>query len=140
MSKSRGREEKLRQKKAERRKKKKLGNVTTPTNLWGVFWPFFTIKLGKNDIFGYKGTHHWSRWGLPQKNVPDEEVVQNRFLGGVSFVRFSSPLLFQAPLAFSVPKCPNLEKPISLDIFNLAWKRQSRLKISIYAFRNPHNT
>ena len=39
MSKSRGREEKLRQKKAERRKKKKLGNMKNPTFLWVFSWP-----------------------------------------------------------------------------------------------------
>ena len=37
MSKSRGREEKLRQKKAERRKKKKLGNMKENTFLVGAF-------------------------------------------------------------------------------------------------------
>ena len=37
MSKSRGREEKLRQKKAERTKKKKLGNMKNPHKFVGVF-------------------------------------------------------------------------------------------------------
>ena len=46
MSKSRGGEEKLRQKRAERRKKKKLGNMNSPPNLW-VFLAIFTINLGK---------------------------------------------------------------------------------------------
>ena len=49
MSKSRGREEKLRQKKAERAKKKKLGNMKNPHKFVGFFsWPILTIKLGKN--------------------------------------------------------------------------------------------
>ena len=48
MSKSRGREEKLRQKKAERRKKKKLGNMKNFHLSGGGFsWPTLTIKLGK---------------------------------------------------------------------------------------------
>ena len=41
MSKSRGREEKLRQKKAERAKKKKLGNMKNPHKSVGVFLGHF---------------------------------------------------------------------------------------------------
>ena len=51
MSKSRGREEKLGQKKAERRKKKKLGNMRTPTNLWGFFLADFNYKTGEKLRF-----------------------------------------------------------------------------------------
>ena len=47
MSKSRGREEKLRQKRAEKRKKKKLGKWKTPTFLWGFSWPILATKLGE---------------------------------------------------------------------------------------------
>ena len=51
MSKSRGREEKLRQKKAERRKKKKLGNMKTPTFLWEFFLADFNYKTGEKLRF-----------------------------------------------------------------------------------------
>ena len=51
MSKSRGREDKLRPKKAERRKKKKLGNMKTPINLWGVFLAIFYYKTGEKVKF-----------------------------------------------------------------------------------------
>ena len=51
MSKSRGRKEKLRQKKAERRKKKKLGNMKTPTFLWGFFLADFNYKTGEKLRF-----------------------------------------------------------------------------------------
>ena len=51
MSKSRGREEKLRQKKkAERRKKKKLGNMKTPTFLC-FFFADFNYKTGEKLRF-----------------------------------------------------------------------------------------
>ena len=62
MSKSRGRKEKLRQKKAERRKTKKLGNMKNPVFLWGFSWPILTIKLGKIEIFDQKVP---TSWGLP---------------------------------------------------------------------------
>ena len=52
MSKSRGREEKLRRKKAGTRKKKKLGNLKNPHLFGGGFsWPILTIQLGKIEIF-----------------------------------------------------------------------------------------
>ena len=54
MSKSREREDKLRQKAADRRKKKKLEDMKTPTFLVGFSWPTLTIKLGKIEIFDQK--------------------------------------------------------------------------------------
>ena len=51
MSKSRGREEKLRQKKAERRKKKKLGNMKKTHKFVG-FSGHLYYKTGEYEIFG----------------------------------------------------------------------------------------
>ena len=59
MSKSRGREEKLRQKKAERGKKKKLGNIKSPTFLWGFFLANFNCKTGEIEIFDQKVPTSW---------------------------------------------------------------------------------
>ena len=47
MSKSRGREEKLRQKKAERRKKETIWKHENPHVFVGISWPILAIKLGK---------------------------------------------------------------------------------------------
>ena len=47
MSKSRGGEEKLRQKKAEIRKKKKLGNMKNPHKFVGGFLGHFYYKTGE---------------------------------------------------------------------------------------------
>ena len=60
MSKSRGREEKIGQKKAkkaEKGKKEKLGNMKTPTNLWGFLLAIFYYKTGEKTNFWIKGTH-----------------------------------------------------------------------------------
>ena len=51
MSKSRGREEKTMAKKAERRKKKQLGNMKNPPNLC-FFLAIFYYKTGENEFFG----------------------------------------------------------------------------------------
>ena len=51
MSKGRGREEKPRQKKAERRKKKNLETWKTPTFLWGFFLANFHYKTGEKLRF-----------------------------------------------------------------------------------------
>ena len=40
---------------------------------------------------------------------------------------------------FPIPKGRKIEKTISLESFNLAWKTQSRLKILILTFRIPTN-
>ena len=48
-SRNRGKDEKIRQKKAKMRKKTKHGNVKNPHTWCGGFsGPFFTIKLGEN--------------------------------------------------------------------------------------------
>ena len=55
MSKSRGREAKLRQKKGRKKREEKTWKhekTHTHTNLWGVFMAIFAIKLGTNEIFG----------------------------------------------------------------------------------------
>ena len=56
MSKSRGREEKPTQKKAERRKKKKLGNMKTPHKFVG-FSGHFCYKTREMNFLWIKGTH-----------------------------------------------------------------------------------
>ena len=49
ISKSRGGEGKLRQKRADRRKKKKLGDMKTPPpSWWGVFLANFNNKIGES--------------------------------------------------------------------------------------------
>ena len=57
MSKSRGREEKLRQNKAEKRKKIKLGNMKNPHKFVGFFLANFNYKTGKNWDFWPKCAH-----------------------------------------------------------------------------------
>ena len=52
MSKSRGREEKLRQKRQKEERRKNLETWKTPTNLWGFFLANFNYKTGENwDFF-----------------------------------------------------------------------------------------
>ena len=70
MSKSRGREEKLRQKKAERRKKKQLGNMKTPTFLLGLFLANFNYKTGEKLRFL---TKRCPPVGVSPKNITSRE-------------------------------------------------------------------
>ena len=57
-----GEKEKLRQKKADRRKKMKLGDMKTPTFLVGVFLAYFNYKIVENWDFDQKLP---TSWGLP---------------------------------------------------------------------------
>ena len=81
MSKSRGREEKLRQKRQKEERRKKLGNMKPPPpkkkNCGFFFWPFFTIKLGKMIFF--------QKW--PRKNGL-ENVPRMHFLLSLNFLLF----------------------------------------------------
>ena len=63
MSNSRGREEKLRQKKGRKKKEEKTWKHEKPPRFCGGFsWPSLTIKLGKIEIFDQKVP---TSWGLP---------------------------------------------------------------------------
>ena len=78
MSKSRGREEQLRQKKAERRKKKKLGNMKNPHKfVVFFFWQFFTIKLGKMQLLDKR----YPPGGAPPKTITYFGWIQEGFTG-----------------------------------------------------------
>ena len=68
ISKSRGGEGKLRQKKADKRKKRKLGNMKNPHLFGGGFsWPILTKELWKTWFFWPESA---TSWGLPHvKNV-----------------------------------------------------------------------
>ena len=65
ISKSKGREEKQRQKKAHRRKKEKPGNMNNPHPFGKFSWPILPFRLWNIEIVDQKLP---TNWGLPRTN------------------------------------------------------------------------
>ena len=105
--------------------RKTYQRTPSPENFWTLQKSFWSA-LSWIFVQEKQSTDTWGGWKTYRRRG-----VQNPFLGGVSYVRFSTPLFFPPPygvllfLTFRIPHKRNRGLVGgSLKIFNLAWKLQ----------------